>query len=45
MSSAKLKKYADAYNINIDRAVEKDDVIDSILAARVRAFRPGSKFI
>lgn len=31
----KLKKYADAYNIQIDRAVEKDDIIDGIMGARV----------
>ncbi|KIK59461.1 hypothetical protein GYMLUDRAFT_74400 [Collybiopsis luxurians FD-317 M1] len=31
---SKLKKYAAAYNIRIDHAVEKDDVIDAILAAR-----------
>lgn len=33
---AKLKKYVNAYNIKIDRAVEKDDFIDAILDARVR---------
>lgn len=32
---AKLKKYAAAYNINVDRVVEKDDLIDAIIAARV----------
>ncbi|KAF8962612.1 hypothetical protein BDZ97DRAFT_1105009 [Flammula alnicola] len=31
---AKLKKYINAYNIKIDRAVEKDDLIDAILTAR-----------
>ncbi|KAF8182024.1 hypothetical protein BJ912DRAFT_1124664 [Pholiota molesta] len=31
---AKLKRYINAYNIRIDRAVEKDDLIDAILAAR-----------
>ena len=35
MALGKLKKYVNAYNIKIDRAVEKDDVIDGILAARV----------
>ena len=35
MTLAKLKKYVNAYNIKIDRAVEKDDIIDGILAARV----------
>lgn len=42
MSLGKLKKYADAYNIRIDRAVEKDDVIDCILAARVSIFLSSS---
>ncbi|KAJ3744984.1 hypothetical protein DFH05DRAFT_1396808 [Lentinula detonsa] len=32
---AKLRKYAGAYNIRIDHAVEKDDVIDALLAARL----------
>ncbi|KAJ6589125.1 hypothetical protein B0H19DRAFT_1102987 [Mycena capillaripes] len=31
---AKLKKYITAYNIKADRAVEKDDLIDAILAAK-----------
>ncbi|KAF7326391.1 RING-finger domain-containing protein [Mycena venus] len=31
---AKLKKYINAYNIKADRAVEKDDLIDAILAAK-----------
>ncbi|KAG5646718.1 hypothetical protein DXG03_002400 [Asterophora parasitica] len=31
---SKLKKYVDAYNIRIDRAVEKEDLIDGILKAR-----------
>ncbi|KAJ3861034.1 hypothetical protein EV359DRAFT_48001 [Lentinula novae-zelandiae] len=31
---AKLRKYAGAYNIRIDHAVEKDDVIEALLAAR-----------
>ncbi|KAJ7512695.1 hypothetical protein B0H11DRAFT_4180 [Mycena galericulata] len=31
---AKLKKYINAYNIKTDRAVEKDDLIDAILAAK-----------
>ncbi|KAJ3756313.1 hypothetical protein EV360DRAFT_95759 [Lentinula raphanica] len=31
---SKLRKYAGAYNIRIDHAVEKDDVIDALLAAR-----------
>ncbi|KDR80147.1 hypothetical protein GALMADRAFT_242406 [Galerina marginata CBS 339.88] len=34
MSLAKLKKYIAAYNIKIDRAVEKDDLIDAIIGAR-----------
>jgi hypothetical protein len=32
---AKLKKYVTAYDIKINRAVEKDDLIDAIVAARV----------
>ncbi len=35
-SLAKLRKYANAYNIGLDHAVEKDDVIDTLLTARVR---------
>ncbi|KAF9075136.1 hypothetical protein BDP27DRAFT_1315567 [Rhodocollybia butyracea] len=31
---AKLRKYAAAYNIRIDHAVEKDDVINALLAVR-----------
>ncbi|KAF8170676.1 hypothetical protein K438DRAFT_1909294 [Mycena galopus ATCC 62051] len=31
---AKLKKYINAYGIKADRAVEKDDLIDAILAAK-----------
>jgi len=32
---AKLKKYAAAYDIRIDHAVEKDDVVDVLVTARV----------
>lgn len=35
MTLAKLKRYINAYNIGIDRAVEKDDLIDAIIMARV----------
>ena len=31
----KLKTYVASYGIRIDRAVEKDDIIDAIVAARV----------
>ena len=31
----KLKKYVASYGIGIDRAVEKDDIIDAIVAAKV----------
>ena len=31
----RLKKYVAAYGIRIDRAVEKDDIIDAIVAAKV----------
>ncbi|KAF9051556.1 hypothetical protein BJ165DRAFT_1401056 [Panaeolus papilionaceus] len=34
MPLSKLKKYVTAYNIKIDRAVEKDDLIDGIIAAK-----------
>ncbi|KAF8155671.1 hypothetical protein B0H34DRAFT_789767 [Crassisporium funariophilum] len=34
MSLGKLKEYMTAYNIKIDRAVEKDDIIDGLLAVR-----------
>lgn len=32
---SKLRDYIKAYNINAERAVEKDDLIDAILKARV----------
>jgi hypothetical protein len=35
---AKLKRYVNSYNIKINRAVEKDDIIDAIMAARVSNF-------
>jgi len=35
MTLGKLKRYLSAYNIRIDRAVEKDDLIDAIVLARV----------
>ena len=35
---AKLKKYVASYGIRIDRAVEKDDIIDAIVAVRVSYF-------
>ncbi|KAG6894421.1 hypothetical protein C0992_006136, partial [Termitomyces sp. T32_za158] len=34
---SKLKKYLEAYNIDIGRVFEKDDLIDAILKARVRS--------
>ena len=34
---AKLRKYAKDYNINVSGVIEKDDLIDKIIAARVRA--------
>ncbi|KAF9467771.1 hypothetical protein BDZ94DRAFT_1376408 [Collybia nuda] len=36
LSLGKLKKYVDAYNIRIDRAVEKDDLIDGIIGTRTQ---------
>jgi hypothetical protein len=38
MPLGKLKKYVSAYGIGIERAVEKDDIIDAIVAARVSHF-------
>jgi hypothetical protein len=35
MPLAKLKKYINAYGIKADQAVEKDDLIDAIIAAIV----------
>jgi hypothetical protein len=35
MPLSKLRKYVEAYNIKVDRAVEKDDLIDGMIAARV----------
>ena len=35
-SLAKLKKYAQDYHINVNNVVEKDDLIDRIIGARVR---------
>lgn len=32
---SKLRKYANAYNIKIDHAVEKEDVIEAVINARV----------
>ena len=32
---ARLKKYVNAYNITADGVLEKDDLIEKILAARV----------
>lgn len=37
MPLSKLKGYADSYNINISRAVEKVDIVESIVRARVRS--------
>jgi hypothetical protein len=34
-SLAKLRKYAKDYNINVAGVVEKDDLIDRIISARV----------
>jgi hypothetical protein len=38
MPLGKLKKYVAAYGIGIDRAVEKDDIINAFVAARVSHF-------
>jgi len=38
MSLAKLRKYITAYNLKTERVVEKDDLIDAIISARVRCF-------
>jgi hypothetical protein len=34
MPLSKLRKYVAAYNIKDNRAVEKDDLIDAMIAAR-----------
>lgn len=36
MSLSKLKSYANAYDIDISRAVEKGDIVEAIVRARVR---------
>lgn len=36
LSLARLKKYASDYGIDIHNVVEKDDLIDGLIAARVR---------
>lgn len=36
LSLAKLKKYANDYGIDVRSVVEKDDLIDRIIGARVR---------
>lgn len=38
---AKLKRYAKAYNIDVGGVIEKDDFIERLIAARVRAFSSG----
>ncbi len=40
MSLGKLKTYADAYDIDISKAVEKADIVESIMRARVRSRKP-----
>ena len=35
LALTRLKKYVDAYNIKTDRVLEKDDLIEKIIAARV----------
>jgi hypothetical protein len=37
LSLARLKKYVDAYNIKADGVLEKDDLIQKIMAIRVCA--------
>jgi hypothetical protein len=37
LSLARLKKYVDAYNIRADGVLEKDDLIERIIAVRVCA--------
>lgn len=32
---ARLKKYVDAYHLKADQVVEKDDLVDILIAARV----------
>lgn len=33
---SRLRKYVEAYNIQVNGAIEKDDYIDHIIRARVR---------
>lgn len=35
ISLARLKRYVDAYNIKVDDVLEKDDLIEKIIAIRV----------
>ena len=37
---SKLRKYANAYDVRIDHAIEKEDVIEAVLSARVRNMAP-----
>lgn len=37
LSLARLKRYVDSYNIKADGVLEKDDLIEKIIAIRVRA--------
>jgi hypothetical protein len=37
LSLARLKRYVDAYNIKADGVLEKDDLIEKIIAIRVSA--------
>jgi hypothetical protein len=37
LSLARLKRYVDAYNIKADGVLEKDDLIEKIIAIRVRS--------
>jgi hypothetical protein len=38
LSLARLKKYVDAYNIRADGVLEKDDLIEKIIAIRVCSY-------
>lgn len=40
LSLGKLKKYADAYNLRSDQIIEKDDLVDKLMAYRVSLVVP-----
>jgi len=45
LSLARLKRYVNAYNIKADGVLEKDDLIEKIIAVRVCASSNNYSFI